>query len=497
MREAVDEVNALTQQLTTVNEEIRIAEAAGSEPNDLRDQRDQLVNQLAAYVDVVTWEWAGQPDTLSFASGGVLVGRAAPEISVASGTAGAVEIRLAGSHSPLTIGEGRLGGLLAAHNEIVAGFQERLEEFTQALVSSVDSVHATGLGVDAAHTLVQSTRAVVDMTVPLASAGVDFPIAAGELSIAVWDETTGNRTLHRIAIDPAIDSLQDVASKVSAIDHLQATVDPTTGTLTIASEGGYRFDFTSNLTSQPDASGITGTARPQVSGVFRGESNDSFTFTALSSGMIGTSTGLQVEVRDAAGTLVTLFDVGAGYEAGTPLDLGNGVSVSLSTGDLNAGDSFETRMIADPDETGILPALGLLPFFSGSGPADIAVATGLLDRPGQLATSLTGLAGDGGNISRLLRLRDSLLVGDPPTSLSAHMMESTALVGIEINSARSSAASLERLGTELHNQRESVSGVDPNEEFVRLLQYQQSFQAAARVISAWDESLDDLFLILR
>ena len=497
IRDAVNAINSLSRQLTAINEEIRVVEARGLEPNDLRDRRDQLVNELAGYVDVVTWEWAGQPDVLSYASGEVIVGRSAPQISVMSGAGGSVEISIAGSNEPLTIGEGELGGLLAAHNQIVGEFQGRLEEFTAALIQNVDGIQATGLGINSAHNRAQSTRPVSDVTIPLAGAGSAFPIAAGELSIAVRDEVTGVRTLHRISVDPSADSLQDVAARISAISHLQAVIDSSTGTLTIASEAGYRFDFTRDLTAVPDVGGITGTASPRIAGTFNQSSNDTYTFTALSSGVIGTTADLQLEVRDQAGGLVAVLDVGAGYEAGTPLNVGNGISVILMSGDLNLGDNFQSRMIGNPDEPGILSALGILPFFSGSQSADVAVHPDLLSNPEQFASSLTGLVGDGANVTRLLSLRDGLLVGDPPGSFEAHLAESSALIGLEINSAQAAAANLEQLGTQLHNQRESVSGVDPNEEFVQLLQFQRSFQAAARVISAWDESLDDLFLILR
>jgi flagellar hook-associated protein 1 FlgK len=45
---------------------------------------------------------------------------------------------------------------------------------------------------------------------------------------------------------------------------------------------------------------------------------------------------------------------------------------------------------------------------------------------------------------------------------------------------------------QLQVERESISGVDPNEETVRLLQFQRSYQAAARVISTVNQTLDDL-----
>jgi flagellar hook-associated protein 1 FlgK len=46
--------------------------------------------------------------------------------------------------------------------------------------------------------------------------------------------------------------------------------------------------------------------------------------------------------------------------------------------------------------------------------------------------------------------------------------------------------------SDLTTLRESVSGVDTDEEAVNLLQYQAAYRAAARVVSAADELLQQL-----
>ena len=81
------------------------------------------------------------------------------------------------------------------------------------------------------------------------------------------DVTTGQRSLASVDIDPATDSLTDVAAAIDAIDHLQAFVDPQTGLLSIQSESGYAFDLVGRLETTPDTSAVTGTSNVSLGGV--------------------------------------------------------------------------------------------------------------------------------------------------------------------------------------------------------------------------------------
>ena len=52
------------------------------------------------------------------------------------------------------------------------------------------------------------------------------------------------------------------------------------------------------------------------------------------------------------------------------------------------------------------------------------------------------------------------------------------------------------LGQQLQAQQQSIAGVDPNEELIQMLNFQRSFQAAARYLSAVNDTLNDLFQTL-
>lgn len=494
--EAVSTVNQLTAQIAALNRQIGISENSGNgTANDLRDQRDQLMGELAQYVDVRTWEWAGQPDVAAFGSGGVPLSTQPVTISVVGGGP-ELQIQSDQSGQVLHFAGGRIAGLLAARNELIPEAQQRLATFTAAFVRGMDQLQATGLGLDGPFGWLESTRAVADVSAPLASAGTAFPVSAGDLAITVTDLSTGERRLVSVAIDPATDSLTDVAAAIDALDHLQATVDAQTGKIAIFSEDGYAFDFAGRLETTPDLSGVSGTSGVQISGEYGGAENGGLQFTVIGGGEVGVTAGLQVEVRNQNGALLTTLDVGPDYEPGSALDVGNGVSVQFGPGALNVGDSFETLLIADPDTSGILSALGIRSFFGGSTPGNLSVNRDLQNDPSRLAAGRSGLPGDAQNVARFTALREQLLLEGGTLSLEEYLAESSALAGSRVQQFDATLSHLEALGTQLQTDRESVSGVDPNEEMVKLLQYQRGFQSAAKLISVVNETLDELFAMV-
>lgn len=492
---AVATVNDLTEQIAALNRQIGIADNSGTLANDLRDQRDQLMGELAQLVDVRTWEWAGEPDVAAFGSGGVPLSTQPVTISVVGGGAD-LQVQSDQSGQVLHFSGGRIAGLLAARNELIPQAQERLATFTAAFVREMDQLQATGLGLDGPFGWLESSRGVSDVNAPLAVADPAFPIRDGQLAITVTDLSTGERRLFSIAIDPATDSLSDVAAAIDALDHVNATVNPQTGKLSVFSDDGYAFDFAGRLETIPDLSGVTGTSESQFLGNYDGAANGELQFTVIGGGEVGVTPGLGVEVRDASGTLLTTLHVGAGYEPGAPLDLGDGVSVQFGPGTLNAGDTFDTLLIAAPDTAGILSALGLRTFFSGTEPGTLAVNQDLLNDPNRLSAGRSGLPGDAGNLSRFAELRESLLFDGGTLTLEEYLAESSALAGSNVQQFTTTLNHLETLGTQLNIDRESVSGVDPNEEMVKLLQYQRGFQSAAKLISVVNETLDELFALV-
>lgn len=492
--EAVREVNRLSEEIGELNRLIAEQTGRGLQPNDLLDRREQLADQLAQWVDASLDEPTPGDTVVRFGSGAVLIGQTTPVLTIAQED-GQVVLRREGNSQPLQLGGGRLAGLLTARNQLLSEFRTDLDQLAVATMTAFDSVHTGGLGGGGGFELLTGTRSVEVVNASLASQLTAFPLEAGTLSVTVTDTASGEQFLTTIAIDPAVDSLADLATRLSGIDHLQAVVNPDTGELSLLAENGYTFDFTGRPQTNPDVASITGTTRPTVSGQYSGDDNTDLTFTIVGSGTVGVTAGLRAEVRNSAGVLIADLDIGENYEPGSPLDV-DGLRIEFDSGTLNAGDTFSVAAVADSDTAGILTSLGLNTFFQGTSATDIQVNSALLENADRFALSQSGQPGDGGNLLRFVRAAESVIVDDAP-GLQAFLNETTAVIGSRVAEAESVLAGLSAVGEQLTLERDSVSGVDPNEELLQILQFQRAFQSASRFISSINTALDEVLNLAR
>ena len=235
----------------------------------------------------------------------------------------------------------------------------------------------------------------------------------------------------------------------------------------------------------------------EVSGAYTGDGNDRWTFTPVGTGTVGTTPRLEVEVRDEAGALITTLDVGEGYAPGTPLAVAEGVEVSFTVGELNAtaGDAFVLDTIADSDTSDVLVALGLNSFLDGVDASSISIRDAVAEDPRLFAGSSSGEAGDNGAILAMLDVQSAEVEGLNGT-LSTFLGSLVGGVGFEIAST-SSALEVEgfMLGS-LEQQREQVSGVNVDEELVKMIEYEQTYQAAARFLQVVGQLNDTVMALV-
>jgi len=431
--------------------------------------------------------------------GGVFLLDSKPvELNVLKNEFGELEVWKAGCVKPVVIGGGKLGGLLSAFNELggIADLRAKLDEFAKSFMAEFDTAHAFGVGIDGSFDRLRSSRPVSDTSVPLSQADTVLPVQAGNLFISVTDNASGDSTLSQINIDPATQSLADIAAAISTVGNLNAVVD-SAGGMTITAQAGYSFDFTGNLQTRPDPALITGDTEPQIFGAYEGTTNDDFTFTFLGSGTVGVDAGLQVEVRNSSGVVVRVLDVGKTYEPGSRLQVGDGVQLALSSGVANLGDSFQSQVISQPDETGFLAALGINTLFTGGGAADMRINPLLDEDPNRLATTTIGDPNDTRNLLRMMQLRESRELANGTQTYEQYLAAIIASVGQEVRDLTLASENSIEFRQLLETEINTISGVDINEELVRMLEFQRGFQAAARYIAVLDEALQDLLDMIR
>lgn len=119
------------------------------------------------------------------------------------------------------------------------------------------------------------------------------------------------------------------------------------------------------------------------------------------------------------------------------------------------------------------------PFFTGTGAGSIAVsATASTLQTSSSSTSGADLATAIGN-----------LANGPADQAYASFV---GQVGSGVGAAQSTQSTQQAVLTAVSNQRQSVSGVSLDEEMTNLIQYQQAYQASARVMNAINSTLDTL-----
>ncbi len=494
---SVSDINSLAQRIAQLNDEILKTSANGSTPNDLLDQRGQLINQLAGEINVQVLP--GTLNQVNVMAGGapLVVGNENNTLQYSIAAANQGQVTETGVPTPLTITGGTVSGLLSARNQSLADVQSQLNTLAGAVAQQIDNVQATGLGLSGPSTLLAGTRSVTNVNAPLDKAGLAFPPQAGTLYVSVTDLATGTRTLTPVNIDPSTQSLNDVASALSAVPNVQAVTDPKTGLLQILARPGYAFDFAGRLPSAPNTSGYTGTAAPQVGGQYTGTNNDTYTFQVVGSGTVGVTPSLQLVVKNSAGSSLATLNIGQGYTPGTPLTAANGITVQLAPGTANNGDTFSTPVVAQPDTAGILTALGLGTFFTGSTAADLAVQPNLLNNPNLLAASRNGDSGDNSNLTRLAALQTQPVLANGTQTLTQGYNAIIGDVATQVQSLTTQQTSQQALGQQLQTQQQNISGVDTNQELVNLMSFQQMFQAASEYVGTVNTTLQSLFLMVQ
>jgi flagellar hook-associated protein FlgK len=242
------------------------------------------------------------------------------------------------------------------------------------------------------------------------------------------------------------------------------------------------------------ANGRAYTMDVAVGGAYTGATNRQFTFVPEGDGTIGMTQDLRMRVFDETGNLVTTLDVGNGYEPGEPIAVADGITVSFGAGVVSAtqGQAFAVDALADSDSTDVLVALGLNSFFLGSSAADMTVNPDITGNPERLAAGISAAASDAGNLSRLASLREVDLDALDGTSIEDFWSNLVGDVGFDVAAAQTTLGSQESLLAQLQAERESISGVNIDEEMVDLMRFQQSYEAAARFLSVAQEMTDTL-----
>ncbi|PZN09822.1 MAG: flagellar hook-associated protein FlgK [Bacillota bacterium] len=147
----VQRVNEIVARLAEVHKQVRVATAAGQNPNDLLDERDRLLEELATLLPVRVTEYpdgtvkaevAGltlvDGDTVHILKAQPPSGQAFVEVYWDDGSGGTVPLDVK------DLGGGELAGLLESRDDLVGTLRGELQQLFFALAKAINRIHQQG-----------------------------------------------------------------------------------------------------------------------------------------------------------------------------------------------------------------------------------------------------------------------------------------------------------------------------------------------------------------
>lgn len=490
----VQRVNDIASQIARINDQIAANRGSGHTPNDLLDQREQLVSQLSEYVSVTTVP--ADDDTLGVFIGGgqcLVLGSSASTLEVAADpydpTRATLTMREGSLQRPLDesiLTGGSLAAMLRVQNRDLVDARNMLGQLAAAIGSKVNEQNALGL----------------DLSNPPGMGGDIFKVAAPRVL-------------------PAANNLSTAQPQVSIVDatHLQAS--------------SYRIKVTAGgyeITQLPNGKPIPFADGDVVDGV-------QISFPALPAPQPQVGDSFLVEpVGAAASGMRLLLESPNGIAAASPLTATSNVA---NTGTLNIQSIYAVNGNFSASTAAQLPLTLTFGTTNADGSVNYSLSNGQTgiwqagepigtdpDLGFELHTTGVPHAGDSltleatvytdtnnGNAKAFLDLQTETFIGrqyqrdasgallldangDPVLKPGATITDAYAADLSDIGARSQSANYLSTISAGVADNaeqaRSSVAGVNLDEEAARLMQFQQGYQAAARVLQTAQSLFDEL-----
>ncbi len=466
---SVTNINSLAQNIADVNAQIVAAQGNGQEPNELLDKRDNLIRQLNQYVQTTSVKADdGSVGIYLAGSQELVLGTTASTVKIVSDDySDARSSKLAVVHTGQTVtmdenllGGGSVSGLLRFQNTDLNEGRNLLGRLTLAVTTSMNDQHKLGLDLDGnvgGNLFTPTTFGPSNVMTPQPPAVVNTGGATMTLSVA--DDT-----------------------KLSASDYEIQFTGATTGSITRRSDGTVTLFDTS--TSPINAITIDGLNITQAGGAAPG---DRFLIKPYST---------------SASNVAAAFANPRALAVASPVAATMGVN---NTGSLQqVAISARSNPIA-PAALGVVLTFtsattytrsdqGATVFNYTPGQPIEATVTGPPLADWSMTLQGTPQAGDtvtvnanpyptlsAGNATAILALRDTPMFDG--AAMSDGYAGLISQIGVRAQSANYAAQVSSSIATNVESDRASVSGVNLDEEAAKLLQFQQAYQASAKMIS--------------
>lgn len=471
LKDSVSAVNSLAQRIAKANDEIARALGTGQTPNDLLDQRDQLIRDLNQYVQTSTIP-ADDGSLNIFLAGSqpLVLGTTVTPVSLRSTdeygdpSKSKLVMQRGGTEVVLeeaTLGGGTMAGLLRFNNEDLVDATNLLGRMALAIGTATNEQHRLGI------------------------------------------DLSGNAGGDLFQVNALANGLKAASNVGNATLQVAIQTSPSSGSTSLAASN-YQVSFTGpaagNITRLSDGQSVAFAATPILI--------DGLSISISAGAAVAGDRFMITPFRDAASTISSAFS--------SPRALAMASPVAASAGSTNSGtlavSSLAARSVPAPAAVTITFTAPGTYTRSDTGATVHTFVPGQaieydLVTPGASGWSLTlkGNANTGdsftvapnayptlnaGNAETMLALRDvAMFDGAALTDGYASVMSQ---IGVRVQSAGFAAEVSGSIAKNIEKDRTSVAGVNLDEEAAKLLQYQQAYQASAKMLQIAQSIFDTL-----
>jgi flagellar hook-associated protein 1 len=458
--QGVQAINPTLERLAKLNDQLALMGASNQPPNDLLDQRDQMLMAINKSLRSISYENKDGTVSVFTASGEPLVlGKVASKFGLVrddfDNTKLAVTLTVNGKQlmqSADSLGGGEISGLLKFRDQDLSQTQARLGQLVGSLASAVNRIQTTGSDING-----NAAPALFSLGQPKALPSAQNS-GSGQLSVALIDGTALVPTDYELSFNSSQFSLKRLDTGIATqfatlpiqIDGLE--IQLSSGS--IANGDQFQLKTASAFTkgfkqliSQPSqlAAGMA------ITGVAASTNLGSASIDSLSVQTNSANLLQPVSVTFTSPTSFDVIGVGTGnpsaqtYAAGTSLSF-NGWTAVLN-GTPKAGDVLTFTPVTQP-------------------------------------------SADNRNAQRMLDAFAS--VSSNGTTFVSSYADLVADVGLRARSANDSLSLSESLNINAQRAQSEISGVNLDEEAAKLIQYQQAYQAAAKLIASGQQIFQSL-----
>lgn len=433
IKQSVDQINSISEKLATLNKQINVVELSGVRANELRDQRDLLIDELSEYVDV---EISETPIVDSFH----------PEIETGGHR---YLVRIAGGQ-PLVDGN--------SYNTLTYVARAADEKINQ---TDADGMYRIMWKNGNQFSLVNAAMEGKLKGLAALRDGNDGANFKGTVTAVNGD---------KVKVQVSQEYLQNMR---------ECTLSSTGGEITIGSaiyyykdwefkeedDGTYTYTFTMDDTKVPSAGKIVGgmDVRNQAEVKYQGIPYYMKQMNEWIRGFSEAVNKIFTDGTDAKGDAGCIF----------------------FTGFDRTGNAYE--------EADFMDANGYYELTAGN----ITINAELIANPSRLGTRSSASVGveECGQIEELISLLGSKEKFSFRNGTAGQMLEMLLSdVALNASNANTFYNTYNGMRNSIDNQRSSISGVDEDEEAVSLVKFQNSYNLASRMIQTLTEVYDQLIL---